>query len=61
VPVGELLRLLHLGFPALKIVVMSTDPRDEQAARAMGAHAFASKVAPPKQLLALVQNFSEGE
>jgi DNA-binding NarL/FixJ family response regulator len=60
-PAGELLRLLQLGFPTVKIVVMSTDPGDEQAALAMGVHAFVSKVAPPQQLLALVQNLLEGE
>lgn len=60
-PVDELLRLLRLGFPTVKIVLMSTDPSDEQTALAMGAHAYASKVAPPQQLLGRVQNLLEGE
>jgi two-component system response regulator NreC len=53
-PGGEHLRLLRLGFPSVKIVVMSTDPKDEQEALALGAHAFASKVAAPRQILALI-------
>lgn len=53
-PAREILRLLLLGFPGLKIIAMSTDPRVELEALAMGADAFVSKVAPPVHLLALI-------
>ena len=53
-PAREILHLLKIGFPSVKIVVMSTDPRAKQEALAVGADAFVSKIAPPVQLSALI-------
>lgn len=51
----ELLRLIHLGFPALRIIAMSTDPVAEREALAAGACAFLSKNDPPEKLSALMR------
>lgn len=54
-PPGQLLRLLNLGFPSVKVIVMSTRPQDEPPAFAAGAHAFLSKSNPPENLPAIIR------
>jgi two-component system response regulator DesR len=49
-PPEQLLRLLKLGFPSLKVMAMSAWPQAEQQAVAAGADAFLSKSKPPRQL-----------
>jgi DNA-binding NarL/FixJ family response regulator len=49
-PPEQLLRLLNLGFPSVKVIVMSTQPQDEKQALGAGAHAFLSKSSPPNHI-----------
>ncbi len=58
-PAGQLLRLLDLGFPTLRIIAMSTDPPIERQALAAGANAFLSKSGPPQKLISLMQTLNE--
>ncbi len=51
----QLLRLLNLGFPSLKVIVMSTQPQAEQQALAAGADGFLSKSSSPDHLPAVIR------
>lgn len=53
-PAPETCRLLHKAYPSLKIVLLSIDAEDEQAARSAGA-AFVHKGASPESVVAVLE------
>ena len=59
-PAAEVLELLRLRCPGLRVIALSGRPRTRQAALAAGADAFVSKGDPPECLLAALDAARRG-
>lgn len=55
-PAVQLLRLLRVERPLLKIIAMSSHPEVARLALDAGAHAFLSKSEPPEQVLSTLSH-----
>jgi chemosensory pili system protein ChpA (sensor histidine kinase/response regulator) len=53
----ELLKRIKAEFPHKKCIVMSSQPKDEDAARELGADAFIGKPFKPNALFEIVRQF----
>ena len=60
-PAQELLAMIRLGCPSVRVILMSGRDELRQAAVQAGADLFAYKADPPERLLWLIRELTEGQ